>query len=852
MLGSRALAAVVTAVMGVVLCSGPARAADAGDPACLSSGLADAKVSTSIQLLHDDRTFTKVITKLTVDVPADWAYAPVLLLSGDSPLHTTAMACLTRQGPGWQDPLRWWEWRPGLPEVTVEKGGRVHVVYEAHAWIGQYDKNLDMGIWRLRAGTDTWSVTLRPPPALSGARWDEVTVDPGVPGVESAQPWPTAEEDGSRLVWRLGNRVKSAPSALTVVVRPSWQRLWSAQNERLTAQGLGWIGGLLSTVAMSALLLWAVARYRPRRRTPDPVLRNLARWAVIAVALFVLTYTDDLIHEYDVRRSAWWFEDALLRGHLFALATAALLLAFAKPPWRVWAVGALLAIPPAVTMSLPKTFDLYQWWDDQPMTSDLALAAETTASCCLMALTVLGFVAVAWRLGVDGELIPKSGRGVPPGGPPRDRELRLRIVVPAVVAWTAVVGLCYALTEERNWQRASWLSDRGDPSYGTEHRNDFVWESMWSVSNGQEWILANSWILTGIAMLAVLRTRRSPTHPPLDDPADRLLLLAFFPVAVSISEDRLASSLAEILWIPVYMLALYAAVAAFRGRAVLEQGFEDSRWPLATAADAIARRRLMKDSRVYRETHAELRRLDQGMFGDEPPERQTLEGKLDGLHDWPTGGPLPFPDRLPTRVSVVDAALALGPRDNWWDNGVRGARWALVPGLLAAVLSTWAEFVRGEAWRDTLLDLFGLPSMALGIVYWASTWIGGGFFLGALWRVLPGRRGAVKAIPVALAFAVPLALDAVFGWFTQEGAANLALHAVTMLLVLTVTGIALDLDTFRGERRYWQSRLGLLLSIYQMRYYSLQVAYLIGQVIAVITIWQFFAEPAATPPAGGK
>lgn len=56
-----------------------------------------------------------------------------------------------------------------------------------------------------------------------------------------------------------------------------------------------------------------------------------------------------------------------------------------------------------------------------------------------------------------------------------------------------------------------------------------------------------------------------------------------------------------------------------------------------------------------------------------------------------------------------------------------------------------------------------------------------------------------------------------------------------MLLVLTVTGIALDLDTFAGERRYWQSRPGLLLSVYQMRYYSLRVVYVIAQVHAVIS-----------------
>ena len=63
----------------------------------------------------------------------------------------------------------------------------------------------------------------------------------------------------------------------------------------------------------------------------------------------------------------------------------------------------------------------------------------------------------------------------------------------------------------------------------------------------------------------------------------------------------------------------------------------------------------------------------------------------------------------------------------------------------------------------------------------------------------------------------------------------------------------MDFDTFRTERRYWQSRLGLLLSVYQMRYYSLQFAYLIAQIIAMISIWKFLADPDSAPePPGSK
>ncbi|NBE55313.1 hypothetical protein GUY60_28575 [Streptomyces sp. YC537] len=217
---------------------------------------------------------------------------------------------------------------------------------------------------------------------------------------------------------------------------------------------------------------------------------------------------------------------------------------------------------------------------------------------------------------------------------------------------------------------------------------------------------------------------------------------------------------------------------------------------------------------------------------------------MSDLHNWPAAA---GSDRLPGNVSVVDAALALGPADTWWANGSRCARLALIPAVPAALLLVWVWNVRGEAWQATLHSLFGLPGMLVLFVGETVMFTGSAFVLGALWRHLPGRRGPAKALPVALAVAFPVGLDSLVFRFTDESTANLALAVSAMLFVLTVTGIAADFDTFRGERRYWQSRLGLLLSIYQMRYYSLQVAYLIAQVIAMITIWEFFAAPDVAP-----
>ncbi|WP_405957258.1 DUF6185 family protein [Streptomyces phaeochromogenes] len=84
--------------------------------------------------------------------------------------------------------------------------------------------------------------------------------------------------------------------------------------------------------------------------------------------------------------------------------------------------------------------------------------------------------------------------------------------------------------------------------------------------------------------------------------------------------------------------------------------------------------------------------------------------------------------------------------------------------------------------------------------------------------------------------------------YPNEPKGYLAFDVASMLLVLTVTGIALDMAAFQEEHRFWHSRLSLLLSVYQMRQFSLQMAYLLAQVIAVVSIWQFVAGSDASPP----
>lgn len=869
-LGIRAFAWFVSTTMCLLYVLAAPDVAYAEEPSpgdrCKSTELAGAKVATAVRLEHDSHTYTKVVTELTVDVPSAWPLRHDLLLGEGSRRYITAMSCLSRdtsQETGYKVDDRWSEWRTAHPSVT-SKGSRVRVVYDAYGWVDNSSLT-EVGLWRIEpVDTGEWSLELIVPPALRGARWSEISVDPGRPGAQKADPEPERGDGATALVWRPGRvaeakerAVAATPEELgvTVTTRPPWQRSWAAQGDQLPAVGLNLLGSVLWNSAMSALLLSAVRRYRRRPVVPTNTqsrnLRNLRLWALIAIPLSLLSQAEGLINGYLARLDRQLsFDEQLVTQHSLAMVCVVLLLGFARPTWRIrWAAAGAGLVSLAATVllcTLVASPSIYFVSDKRYGALETGLVLQFVASFSLVTLLLLAFLAAAWRLASDGGILPRSRRH-----PGRNRELTLRIALPAVLVATALMALHFGLAEELNWQRASWLSSPVDPEFGADHRADHFWTAMWSVSFISSWLIGSyGWLLTTVAVVAVFRTcSDGASLSPMHEPADRLLLLTFVPLAISLTiQIHLGSALLTSLAIPLYMLALYAVTAVFARRSVLAQPFEVSRRPLAAEVGPLARAKLLAKARSYREIHAELRRLDQGLFGDAPPERALLEQQLERLHDWDAlSVPGTDPERLPATESVVDAALALGPRDNWWGNGVRGARFALLPGLLAALFNTWADWIRGEAWRNTLSDLTGLPGLVMALVTWMTTFTGAGFALGALWRVLPGRRGASKAIPVAVAFAAPVALDGLVGWFTREGATNLALQIATMLFVLTITSIALDLDTFRGERRYWQSRLGLLLSVYQMRYYSLQVAYLIGQVIAIITIWQFFAEPDAVP-----
>ncbi|MFI9771649.1 DUF6185 family protein [Streptomyces sp. NPDC052415] len=138
--------------------------------------------------------------------------------------------------------------------------------------------------------------------------------------------------------------------------------------------------------------------------------------------------------------------------------------------------------------------------------------------------------------------------------------------------------------------------------------------------------------------------------------------------------------------------------------------------------------------------------------------------------------------------------------------------------------------------------------MLLQFLLWRVGYAAAGMVLGALWHQLPGRRGPTRAFCVAVAYASSAGLFALGKLALGEEQTGLAFAVTAMLLVLTLTGILMDLETFRDEHRYWRGRIARLYSNYQMRFFSVQVAWLLAQAAAIATIWQFLAETGGSPP----
>lgn len=830
---------------------------------CLSDGLKESTVEATLRLEQRKRSTPWITSDMTVWVPRRWPHARHLTFGEKSRQYHQAMRCLLL---GDADPQSRGEWRPHDPVVTATDT-TVKVHYVAYEWITS-EKPVSVGPWEVIPAGKTWMIYLWPP-TLQTIRWKQIEVDLGGLNFSDLAERASSSTE-NRLVWK--NRL---PEEVQVEVDPPWQR-WlplKLSNSLWTTAGIAswWLCAsiLIAVAALRAKPAEAVAVHGPAQRPADgkvaqrstenvpdtdttrdvSLTRTLLEWAAlsagVALALLLLGLQEQLSP----------------RSRALLCIPAGLALVFAARPWSM---GASRISPGAVPAEPARPEGIQRRQALAVMATTCAVAGigllmilahdvfglpqslepKTTTAFSRTVLALLGLVTVwlwlaamfawAWRFAREGGLLHKQWTRRWDSAP-----AQCVAKVGCLLAAVAVALLaCAWWANKRWWDRVNWLVEQPDPAARNASLSRMVANFFYT---DLRWLFAYSWVLTGVALLALLRFRNPPPQahgrrryerltlgPSKPDLLLTVSLFAFF-VGIRAAKFAGASALYGV-WLMLNLFSLYVVLALGRRWSVLSRmGERFCRVRLGTEQH---RRDLLEKARQYRNTNHQMHLLDKGHADGATCEQ--LEKKLRQLHQWLVTA---CRDDPPEHISVLDVALAWGPERHWWSNAVRAGRLAFWFGTPATALLLYYEAQDPYGRQQSLSSAIGLPEFAANLILYQMAWAVAGFTLGALWRLLPGRRSHTRAWLLTAAYGIPTVLAAALVHLMNTDPRQLLLYAALLLVVLTLTSIWMDLATFREERQYWPSGFALLLSVHQLRGLSGQITWVLAEVGAVVTLF---------------
>ncbi|MFI9307028.1 DUF6185 family protein [Streptomyces triculaminicus] len=829
----------LTALAGLSAQPTPAHAAHATTCPAVQQHLAKTNVSYKLIFDQHPSDFIEVRQVTRIELPEQqWSRADDLTLSTDSLKYREATRCLlheerkTHEKGGDRRP----EWQSTGSPATKE-GDLVTAQYESWNLINGPGE-FEVGPWKIAVQPDKdWKATLHSPDALSGASRKTVEIDPG--GMEiSDAPEATSANKSSR-VW-----IAQHPDTEATIVPPQHPiPALSRHNPWIGALGVvSWWVCASFVIALSA---WPFFRRKtddtPENAPTGILATTVLQWAALSAALGLTLL---LLFPPSPSSNRW--------RALIGISSGLALVLLARP-WLplardsdenqkglrrrtlVVATSSTAATIGLLVIVAPHLFGLPPSLMPTSPPPSAGIAALALLDMSILWLWFSAMAAWAWRFTREGRLGRPSSANEP------DHRLRHMVAIGVTLAAvTAVVVACYLLAFELTWERVNWAGE-ASTFFGHDHRSALSQQLVQFSSTGPTWAYAYTWVLSGIALVALLHSsaRANPKKSLGPEGGDLLLVAGIFAIAVALRGTKFAGSSSEIygLWLPLNMGALYATVRAGRRWSVLGRvNREAANCVVAELSSRTGHRRLMEDARRCRDLLHRLHLVDNGRA--EKSTRPDLEEQLRVLHRW---RPMRCDrDCLPDPVSVVDVALSWGPGRHWWNNALIAARWASVFGIFPSMVTAWYTYAYDvEHWTFTLNSPTGIPDMVGKFLTQEISFAGAGLVLGALWRVLPGERGPVRAFYLFIAWLAPIGMVAALHHSIDRRELALAiLNVVLMLMVLTLTSMWMDTETFSRERHYWTKRLSLLASIYQVHGLSGQVAFLLLQAGAAVTIWR--------------
>jgi uncharacterized protein DUF6185 len=847
---SGAAVSVIAPAMIALFAAAPAQVRVDYTPECDELGLSQATITARLDIHGAAGSTPSATSTATITVPRTWQEADQLLRGSDDPQFRFAIFCLLGGSENTSRPYSW-------PQVTVSPRALTVTDVETASdisFVGEATGGaLYLGPWALEGQDRAWMFTLASLPdayadAFNLGTWDTVTVTCDDGSVIAASPLPSTSTGRSSMSWQ---EPSSGAPPIAVTVRAPFRAAVAAWMGQHQAYGTG-----LQALALLGALIPLRIAVRLRRRSADVHIRAAAAGIAVAVAgalaagaLAVIASALPVAPDVNaVYGTVWW----LCGGALAAL------LAFpGSLRWRIrWRAGIrdvalvlwgvrLAAVAAAVALSMLVVgawhaspdfgAPLFYWHAAAIERVDVITSAVIIVESLLMTAVLCGLVLRVVR---------------PVVRPGRRAGLVIGLFAGVFAVATALQYATNTAAPVNDW---SFVTDW---SFGNDHLLWLPPPTLFPFAlrfpNDLVAQLAQfTPLLIGLSIVMLLRARRRPGFGTM--PADRILIAIVSAIGL-VNFPLYYASVPLPLWPAAQFAALLLVLAPLRRRGVLADGRAPVRaHRLQPTADAATRAVVLARQLELADEGRSLEKKRAGGDLDGPAyraQRAELDKRFaaDRVQ-------LGLPERSARGITALDAVLAGGPGESWWDNALLGVRLAAVIALPAALFLLYL-ILRHGVWHTQLSGWFGPAQSVLTMVSEIAFWLGGGFVLGALWWDLPGRRGYVKVWPLVGAYAAGAAAYRAVSALTGQSVRDTdVVRGLVLLLVLTAIAVAMDARTMQAARAPWSSRVGALVALYRLDTAGSRAAFAIAQIAAVIGLWQQLRQGIAaltlptTPPS---
>ncbi|MCX5242576.1 DUF6185 family protein [Streptomyces prunicolor] len=814
-----------------MLFSGVVPAHAAGDPTdCQESVFDKSEVSTDVQL-NQHRYDTGLITFTTViEVPVSWPLSDGLMLSPKSGSYRKAMRCLLADGEGTE--IRGAEQRDGLPVVTATK--KVTTVTDTVRVALSDRSSHAIGPWKAKLNATGYHLTLHAPPALRRASWD-VTLERDGNNLLAPRPKPLRLASDGTYAWE--NVQGAQGPQLTMTLDAPWRIRTVAMIGQYPASIF--IRGLQAFAVLVVFVPFLFSRWRERRRHPVvlPHLRALTVAVGLQLVIALLNALD--FGTYDILTEKTDMDVVLFRGvdlswayqgviaaAWMAVAVAMFHLGVLRHVARVWVSLVLGSGAAAVAVVFYRVGHR----------AEIVLALDGVLSLLVFAGTA-GVCLAAWR----------AARGRDTGW----QHAGVSLTVGALAAALTLGSFLRNIIDTQRHQR--WLLDNTslDLDFDLVNYPSYLYDAL----------VFTWWFAVLAALVPVLKSLPlGPTRRSV-----RLLVVVLGGIVLEDWPDWYAG-------VPVSLIPLTTTVVLLMGIRInkshvlltkrLTAASSGTTPPGDTLGELVAwgPPSILADLRAtalaYHSLEREGRKLDAAWnsASDVDAEgyhqkRGSIERELARLSDWPpptngaASGRLRIRrgrrrnnnavGRLPVGVTPVDVAMSLGPSTTPWQNGLRASQYMTIMSL-PVVLYLYKENY-DPSW---FAQWFGSLSLAYWVLIPPLAWASSGFLLGFFWHELPGTRGPVKILPIALAYVIGMLLDSFVRYALDQSAANYQWGVTGLLTIaLTITSVMMDANTLRAQRSSWATSWSPLASVYRLGAAHTAVALAVAQVAAIVSLW---------------